>query len=465
MFKDLFRQATGEEPYPYQTRLADDGATAASLIIVPTGLGKTAGAVLSWVWRRRFASQEIRGATPRRLVYCLPMRVLAEQTYWESVRWLDRLGLLAGEALWAPAASDGLPTVASRQCGYSPDPADPREPGWAKQHNVQGYGRIAVHLLMGGEDRTDWAVWPERDAVVIGTQDMLLSRALNRGYAARRPRWPIEFGLLNNDCLWVFDEVQLQGPGLATGLQLEAFRESEIGGRRYFGTDKPCVSWYMSATAGRRMLTSRDWRQGEGDKRPSDFVCELSAVERADTSGVLGQRRLATKHLELRPGWNLLDEDAAERMLARHREMVSALQSAATGIPRRTLVICNTVERARKFHATVREALNAEPAGRMPPDLVLLHSRYRPADRVRQQDRLKADILPDAGQIVIATQVVEAGVDLSSAILWDRDRTIGQHRPATGTIEPRGRVRAQRRAPVRMDPRRDSPGDSPAGSP
>src|SRR5690606_4887687 len=151
--------------------------------------------------------------------------------------------------------------------------------------------------------------------VLIGTQDMLLSRALNRGYAARRPRWPIDFGLLNNDCLWVFDEVQLLGPGLATGLQLEAFRESEISGRRYFGAEKPCVSWYMSATVGRRMLASRDWRHGDGDKRPSDFVFELSAVERAHTSGALGQRRLATKHLEWQRGWDLLDEDAAERVL------------------------------------------------------------------------------------------------------------------------------------------------------
>jgi len=32
---------------------------------------------------------------------------------------------------------------------------------------------------------------------------MLLSRALNRGYASGRARWPVEFGLLNQDALWV----------------------------------------------------------------------------------------------------------------------------------------------------------------------------------------------------------------------------------------------------------------------
>ena len=37
---------------------------------------------------------------------------------------------------------------------------------------------------MGGEERTNWALWPEHDAVLIGTEDMLLSRALNRGRVA-----------------------------------------------------------------------------------------------------------------------------------------------------------------------------------------------------------------------------------------------------------------------------------------
>jgi hypothetical protein len=43
------------------------------------GLGKTAAAILAWLWRRRFATEQVRAQTPRRLVYCLPMRVLVEQ--------------------------------------------------------------------------------------------------------------------------------------------------------------------------------------------------------------------------------------------------------------------------------------------------------------------------------------------------------------------------------------------------
>ena len=77
---------------------------------------------------------------------------------------------------------------------------------------------------MGGEDKDRWDRYPERDAIIIGTQDMLLSRALNRGYGISRYRCPVQFGLLNSDCLWVMDEVQLMGTGLATSVQLDAFR-------------------------------------------------------------------------------------------------------------------------------------------------------------------------------------------------------------------------------------------------
>lgn len=414
-FKAIFKHATeSDTPYDYQCKLALDGDTLPRLINIPTGLGKTAAAILSWLWRRRFAAESIRIQTPRRLVHCLPMRVLVEQTFGDAVRWMDRLGLLAGKTIWENTGSDGLPMRSSRLTSYDPEPSNDEPADWGGELGDQGTNRIAIHLLMGGEERTDWALWPERDAILIGTQDMLLSRVLNRGYAARRPRWPMEFGLLNNDCLWVFDEVQLMGPGLATGLQLEAFRGKDIDGTSYFGAEVPCVSWYMSATASRRLLSTREWRTVHGDKRTADFVFELSPSERNDKHGVLGQRQLATKQLECQPSWSLEDENSAERILSRHREMLQTLADAPHELPRRSLIVCNTVDRARAIHAALSSVMGTDAAG----SLVLLHSRFRPPDRARQQDRLKEKLDAKAGQIVVATQVVEAGVDLSSAILW-----------------------------------------------
>lgn len=225
-FHEFFLQATDSKRYPYQERLATEGETVPALLDVPTGLGKTAAAVLAWVWRRRFAAKKVRDKTPRRLVYCLPMRVLVEQTYAEVLCWLERLGMLAGTAKWDAYDSADCPQPKARliDYGYRPEPDDSRQPTWANQNGNQGSERIAVHLLMGGEERSDWAFWPECDAILIGTQDMLLSRALNRGYAAGRARWPLEFAFLNNDCLWVYDEIQIMDTGLATSLQLDSWR-------------------------------------------------------------------------------------------------------------------------------------------------------------------------------------------------------------------------------------------------
>ena len=242
-YHDFFTQATGHRPFPYQRRIADTQSPLPPLLHIPTGAGKTPGVILAWLWRRRFADGESRHAMPRRLVYCLPMRVLVEQTGHVTVRWLYRLGLLAGQV---HIADDIV-------LAYEADAADARPvEGWAQAQGRAG-PRIAVHELMGGEETDDWDLYPEREAILIGTQDMLLSRALNRGYGMSRYRWPMHFGLLNHDCLWVLDEVQLMGAGLATTAQLQAFRET-------FGTLTPVQSLWMSATLRPDWLATVDFK-------------------------------------------------------------------------------------------------------------------------------------------------------------------------------------------------------------
>ncbi len=201
-YRRVFEKATGNEPYDYQLRLAV-AEELPELVEVPTGLGKTAAVVLAWLWRRRFAPAAIRNATPRRLVYCLPMRVLVEQTLENCVRWLDRLELLAGTAQWDSQSGGRLKK-------YEPT-LDIFDHGANRLADARSTSPIPVHVLMGGEAVADWDSYPDQDAILLGTQDMLLSRAMNRGYAMSRSRWPVQFGLLNNDCLWVFDEIQLMG--------------------------------------------------------------------------------------------------------------------------------------------------------------------------------------------------------------------------------------------------------------
>lgn len=110
-FDEFFQAATGNSPYGYQCRLAcgDDARSdkpesltggrecCSQLINIPTGLGKTAAVVLAWLWNRvspqieNRKSEIVSGSCPRRLVYCLPMRTLAEQTRDNAFEWLVRL--------------------------------------------------------------------------------------------------------------------------------------------------------------------------------------------------------------------------------------------------------------------------------------------------------------------------------------------------------------------------------------
>ena len=72
-----------------------------------------------------------------------------------------------------------------------------------------------------------------------------------------------------------------------------------------------------------------------------------------------------------------------------------------------TLVMANTVERAQKLHAGLRRAGLGEEG------LVLIHSRFRPPDRARQMEKA----LSTGARVVVATQALEAGIDISAAVL------------------------------------------------
>lgn len=265
---------------------------------------------------------------------------------------------------------------------------------------------------MGGEDAGEWDIHPEADAILIGTQDMLLSRALNRGYGRRRYDWPRHFALLNNNCLWVMDETQLMGPGLATACQLEAFRTVAAPGFGSYG-GAGSVTWYMSATNNPKQLQTREWRDVT---RPAGFEFGLTHEEQSATSGEIYKRRFATKALEFRPDFSFENAATAKTLAGeirkRHEEMLVAI-AGSPALSARTLIICNTVDRAKTVYALLAAEKQSDC------DLLLLHSRFRPPERNAQMDRLKN---PDRarfskGQIVVSTQVIEAGVDISSGIL------------------------------------------------
>ena len=370
-FEKFFSTAFGKglSPYAYQQALAEQAWPDA--LIAPTGLGKTAAVVLGWAWQRVAAEY----APPRRLVYCLPMRTLVDQTERNVREWLQRLG-------------EADPHWKSRL----PDP------------------KTGVHVLMGGIDEPRWFEKPEHPAILIGTQDMLLSRALMRGYAMSRFRWPVDFALLHNDAQWVFDEVQLMGSGLATSTQLEGFR-------RKLGTETISRSLWVSATLHPDWLGTVDFQQSPTVWRiPCDFPQDAHSlhVRKLIDAPKPIQQASITPVSAKKAALDAYATALAEETLRLHQEN------------RTTLVVVNTVVRAQAVH----KALENKDS---PARLALIHSRFRPKDRKEQMDKL-----PEPGEekdsIVVATQAIEAGVDLSAAVM------LTELAPASSLVQRFGRV-------------------------
>jgi CRISPR-associated endonuclease/helicase Cas3 len=361
-FKDFFQAALRSmqdheppKPYPWQQAAAEGPLPA--LVDVPAGLGKTEGIVLAWAYRRLVLRDEME---PRHLVYCLPMRVLVRQTE-------GRL-----RACFANLVSAGVLTAAP-----------------------------VVHVMLGGDIQQGWAERPEEPWVLIGTQDQLLSRALNRGYAMSRFQWPVHFGLLNNDCRWVVDEVQLMGPGLWTTAQLDWMRSKRF--RTLFG----CPTTWMSATIDTSFLESRD-RRDAGMVVPAPF-----GITKAD-EGKAGPRLQAKRPIrELRLPVERGRAEPIEQIIARR-----VVEEHTPGTL--SLVVCNTVATAQ----AIFRAIGA------PTSKILLTSRFRPRDRSPSEERLysfeherreaaaRGEHVAGDGLICVSTQVVEAGVDVSAHRLW-----------------------------------------------
>ncbi len=390
-FDHLFTKSTGFCPHEYQALLAcgerrsrehddwlsDTSNCESTLIEIPTGFGKTAAVVLSWLWNRVLKDCD---DWPRRLVYCLPMRTLVEQTFANTRQWLENLGLS---------------------------------------------NKVGLHVLMGGEEAGDWDIHPERNAVLIGTQDMLLSRALNRGYGMSRYRWPMHFGLLNNDCLWVLDEVQLMGPGLWTSAQLDWMRTDR------FKSMKPCFTWWMSATIHPQFLDTLD-RENATLPTPRHV-----ALGKCDQTHAILQARRPCKLWP--PAASKLRKLPADKKPPAFVQALAESVSHGHKDASLSLVVCNTVSIAQQVYTAIRNTYTGTSG------VVLLTSRFRAQDREDHQQKLLAfeaarkyamtdRAVPVPGLICVSTQVIEAGIDVSARRLWS------EIAPWPSTIQRLGRL-------------------------
>ena len=335
-YEEFFEIATGFAPYPYQIAVSKEQSS--RIMDVPTACGKTESVILPQIYNRCYLKNK---DWARRVVYALPMRSLVFQTEKRVRGWMKKL------------VDDGVLINPPK-----------------------------VYLCLGGVDfpEQDWSNHPEEDIILIGTQDILISQALNRGYASNPKMWPKNFGQLNNDCMWVIDEAHLFGDALATTLQLESFRKR-------CGTWKDCHTIWMSATLVPDQMKTFDFKD-------TPMVVSLSQEDLniSNIKDIMNARKDVSGPVPY-------DEESVSKQVIEWHEK---------NPDHAIFIIVNMVNRAQDIYRNIVTKIDKS-------SVVLAHSHFRPTERRSINDRLMGSL---SGKIVVSTQVIEAGLDISCDALW-----------------------------------------------
>ena len=213
--------------------------------------------------------------------------------------------------------------------------------------------------------------------VVFTTIDQLLS-----GYLFMPVSLPGKVGNINAGALVgslvVLDEIHLLDADVALGTVIEML--DRLGGR--------CQFVLMTATM-------------------SDGAVDWLAHR-------LGAASLPLEDDEIR---RLPSQRTKRRIWRWNNEPITATGIRAEHDGGRTIVLINSVARAQDLFLEIESLYRDEP---QKPELLLLHARFYPEDRKRTEDRLREYFGPEATKtnvILVTTQVIEAGLDLSAESL------------------------------------------------
>ena len=156
-FAEMFRAAADREPDEWLSAVATDGLPA--LLEVPPGAVKT-DVILGWRWQRLHEPDNSK-RTPRRLIYALPQGTIVDPLVAGVRDWLARLDL--GDS-------------------------------------------VGLHVTLGSYSLSagpDWREDMHQPAIVIGTTEYLVSKALNRALGLGAGLWPIDFALVTSGAHWI----------------------------------------------------------------------------------------------------------------------------------------------------------------------------------------------------------------------------------------------------------------------
>lgn len=390
-FSAFFEGVWGAAPFAWQVRLAEqvlrDGRWP-DVLDLPTGSGKTAAldvAVYTLSVRPDLFA--------RRIAFVVDRRLIVDQT----TRRADALA-----SALTHGSTDAVRQVADRLVALSPIgvPLD--------------VGRLRGGLPVGGAQAAEWLRWPDQPAVVVSTVDQFGSRLLFRGYGVSRGMRPVHAGLTGNDCLVLLDEVHL-----STAL---AETVHDIAGMRTVaGLPRRGQLVQMSATpvgSAPSVFTLDETDLVHG----SELAVRVSAAKRGRLIRAGATRVAMEKALA----------DCVPQFLTD-----LGVEGGVVG------VVVNRVASARAVGAAVR-------AARPESEVIVLTGRMRGVERaraavaaVRAADAEVVDRTQPV--VVVATQCIEVGADLSFDALVTEVASLSALRQRFGRLDRRGRASSEGR--------------------
>lgn len=429
-FAAFFAAVHGDPPFPWQDRLlrqvAENGQWPAVLDL-PTGSGKTAAldiAVFHLALEASRRAEQRRAAV--RVAFVVDRRLIVDDAYeraqriangvcWSLLDDTDASLLEARLVMQEKTDLIGLlhrvraePVVARAALRLRAVAGDDEPP-------------LLARRLRGGAPREDdWARTPVQPTILCSTVDQVGSRLLFRGYGVSDRMKPIHAGLLGSDCLILLDEAHLAEPFRQT---LDA-----VGRLRGETNGAPWGVALLTATPWHRNQEKREeepFDLGQEDRDHPILAKRLFALKPAGLIDIPGKQGMPVENRRI--------EEIAERTIATLRTLRETISEPAIG------VVVNRVARARAVFERLEQALAEEAS------IILVIGPARSAGRDPRIDESLDAIRTGAGRnlakplIVVATQTIEAGVDIDLDGLVTEAAALDALRQRFGRLNRAGR--------------------------
>ncbi|MFI9630521.1 type I-U CRISPR-associated helicase/endonuclease Cas3 [Streptomyces sp. NPDC052042] len=389
-FPGFVQEIRGHRPFPWQTAYLHQVAGTGTWpdLDIPTGLGKTS-IIDSWAFLLAWQHTTTRRTVPLRLFFVVDRRLVVDQAH-ETARTLQQALDTAHPGTLTGRVADTL-----REIGAT------------------GTALECVRMRGGTDWASRWLRSPAQPAVITSTVDQYGSRLLFRGYHTSPRMHPIDAALCGTDALLAIDEAHIALPLLTTATDCAAYQNTATHPAL---ANRAVKTVSLSATA------------STGPGRPRHAITEADR-----THPVAGKRLRAQRRLTLLDASGPKDTAAA---FAHAAELT--LDTLLPTAERPVIgVVANTIRTARTTHQLL--------AQRQDIDTLLLTGRSRTLDRERLlASPLVTELLNGVSAdrtrplVVVATQTVEVGIDISFAGLITENASLAALIQRLGRLDRTG---------------------------